>query len=60
MRAIVDDTYPSRPPRLYTDVAPSLRAGRGGFKVLEYEHRPSDTDRQYLSRYTELQEQDNG
>ena len=26
----------------------------------KYEHRPSDTDRQYLSRYTELQEQDNG
>lgn len=60
MRAIVDDTFPSRPPRFYTDVAPSLRVGGGGFKVVEYEHRPSDTDRQCLSGHTDIQKQNNG
>lgn len=35
--AIVDDTYKSREQRVYDDTSPSLRAGRSGLKVANYQ-----------------------
>lgn len=53
---IIDDTYLSRPPRMYDHYCPTLRAGMGGmFKVVEriclddkwYESRPKQGIRTY-------------
>ena len=31
---LIDDTYKSRPSRVYKEKSPSIRAGRHGFKVI--------------------------
>lgn len=36
---IIEDFYKSRPPRIYEDYAPCLRAGRLGLKVVEVSDR---------------------
>ena len=38
-KILIDDTYASRDARQYTDVSPTLRSERFGFKVIEQEWR---------------------
>ena len=47
-KIIIDITYMNRPPRLYIDYAPSLRAEREGFLVVGKVYE--QTTRDYSSR----------
>lgn len=51
-KIIIDITYINRPPRLYIDYAPSLRAEREGFLVIGeiYEISNKQTTRDYSLR----------
>lgn len=47
---ILDDLYADRPTRAYTDISPTLRAGRSGLKIMQVNpNAPHQQDRVYSS-----------